>query len=231
MPGSDPWRSSLILTSPRSQADSILSSPGGLPMLTTHELLHPLYAARTNEVVVTCMSSTRPWGRISHHDLDFASADSAMGHTADLALGIALARPDRRVLCLNGDGSMLMTLGTLATIVGARARNLVLFVLENGAYEITGNQPIPGAGRIDFPGMAEAAGFRRVYAFSRAPDLAMAVSELLTETGPIFVSVEMERGEEGPISRSRAEEARYLQTSLADWSRTFRAALAASQTL
>ena len=68
----------------------------------------------TDEVVVTTMSVTRPWGRLSSHDLDFASADSAMGHAADLALGIALARPDRTVVCLNGDGSMLMSLGTKA---------------------------------------------------------------------------------------------------------------------
>jgi thiamine pyrophosphate-dependent acetolactate synthase large subunit-like protein len=194
-------------------------------MLTKDELLLPLYAARTDEVVVTCMGATRPWGRISDHDLDFASADSAMGHTADLALGIALAQPHRKVLCLNGDGSMLMTLGTLATIVESRARNLVLFVLENRCYEITGNQAIPGAGRVNFPGLAEAAGFRRVYSFSRAEDYAVAVPELFSEKGPIFVGVEMERGREGPISRSAAEEARYLQTSLADWSRTFRAAI------
>ena len=126
-------------------------------MLTKSELLEPLARARTDEVVVTCMGITRPWGRISNHDLDFASADSAMGHTADLALGIALAQPERRVICLNGDGSMLMSLGTLVTIVEADARNLVLFVLENGTYEITGNQPVPGASDVDFPGLARAA--------------------------------------------------------------------------
>jgi sulfopyruvate decarboxylase subunit beta len=81
-------------------------------VLSKDELLLPLAESRTDEVVVTCMGVTRPWGRISNHDLDYASADSAMGHTADLALGIALAQPERRVLCLNGDGSMLMTLGS-----------------------------------------------------------------------------------------------------------------------
>ena len=198
-------------------------------MLTKEELLQPLARVRTQEVVITCMSVTRPWGRISDHELDFASADSAMGHTADLALGIALAQRSRRVLCLNGDGSMLMTLGTLATIVAAGPRNLVLFVLENRTYEITGNQVIPGAGRIDFPGMAEAAGFQRIYAFSRAPDYELALPELLTEDGPIFVSVQMERGEEGPISRSLREESRYLQTSLADCAKAFRRAITAPQ--
>jgi thiamine pyrophosphate-dependent acetolactate synthase large subunit-like protein len=194
-------------------------------MLTKAQLLNPLARLRSGEVIVTCMSVTRPWGRISDHDLDFASADSAMGHTADLALGIALAQPARRVVCLNGDGSMLMTLGTLATVVEAGARNLVLFVLENRAYEITGNQRIPGGGRVDFAGMARAAGFERVYDFDDPAAYAEALPEVLSAEGPVFVRVRMEPGTEGPISRSEKEEARYLRTSLADWARTFRSAL------
>ena len=104
-------------------------------MLTTEQVLAPLALLRTDEVVVTTMSVVRPWGRLSSHPLDFASADSAMGHAADFALGIALAQPQRRVLCLNGDGSMLMTLGTLVTAATARASNLVVFVIDNGTYE------------------------------------------------------------------------------------------------
>ncbi len=198
-------------------------------MLSKSELLEPLAAQRTNEVVVTCMGATRPWGRLSRHPLDFASADSAMGHTADLALGIALAQPSRRVLCLNGDGSMLMTLGTLATIVQANPTNLVLFVLENGVYGITGNQPVPGANVVDFPGMARAAGFPRVYDLRRAKDFESVLPAILSKEGPIFVGVTMEPGTEGPIGRSSAEEAPYLQTSLAQWSREFRRALAAPE--
>jgi len=173
------------------------------------------------------MSVTRPWGRLSDSPLDFASADAAMGHTADLALGIALARPDRRVVCLNGDGSMLMTLGTLATITGSGATNLLLVVVENGSYEITGHQPVPGAGKVDFGGMAAAAGFRQVYRFADPEAWAGAVPNLLRDPGPTFVHIPVERGSQGPISRTSAEEAPYLRTSLADWSRTLRAALAA----
>lgn len=194
-------------------------------MLTKDDLLRPLAAMRTDEAVVTCMSVTRPWGRISDHELDFASADSAMSHTADLALGIALAQPARKVICLNGDGSMLMNLGTLVTIVDAAASNLVLFVLENGTYEITGNQPIPGAGRVDFPGMARAAGFPRVYSFNRDVGYEAALPEILEAEGPVFVGVGIEPGSEGPISRSSREESRYLQTSLAQSSAAFRRAI------
>lgn len=194
-------------------------------MLTKDQLLKPLAALRTDEVVVTCMGVTRPWGRISDHELDFASADSAMGHTADLALGIALAQPSRRVICLNGDGSMLMNLGTLVTIAGSGARNLVLFVLENGTYEITGNQPVPGSGRVDFPGLARAAGFPRVYSFNRDVGYEATLAEILVAEGPVFVGVGMERGTEGPISRSAGEESRYLQSSLADSALEFRKAI------
>ncbi len=195
-------------------------------MLTRDQLLHPLALHRTDEVVVTTMSVTRPWGRISDHDLDFASADSAMGHTADLALGIALARPERRVVCLNGDGSMLMSLGTLATTVACAATNLTLFVVENGTYEITGHQPVPGAGRLDFAAMARAAGFPRVFRYEDADTFAAAVPDLLRAPGPTFVAVPVERTAEGPISRSAKEQARYLRSSLADWSRLMRDALA-----
>lgn len=196
-------------------------------MLTRAQLLVPLAAHRTDEVVVTTMSVTRPWGRLSSHDLDFASADSAMGHTADLALGIALARPDRRVVCLNGDGSMLMTLGTLATVVGSGATNYVLVVVENGSYEITGHQPIPGRGQVDFAALARAAGFSRVFRFEDAEPWERAVPDLLRTPGPTFAVVLVEPTSEGPISRRPAEEARYLKVSLAEWARTLRTALAA----
>ena len=126
-------------------------------MLTKQELLDPLARVRTNEVVITSMSVVREWGRLSDSRLDFASADSAMGHTADLALGVAMAQPSRRVICLNGDGSMLMSLGTLATIVESGVDNLILFVIVNGTYEITGNQPVPGAMAVDFAAMARVA--------------------------------------------------------------------------
>ncbi|MFH1572932.1 MAG: thiamine pyrophosphate-dependent enzyme, partial [Acidobacteriota bacterium] len=194
-------------------------------VLTKAQLLEPLARHRTAAVVVTCMGVTRPWGRISASELDFASADSAMGHTADLALGIALAQPERKVICLNGDGSMLMTLGTLATIVDARAGNLVLFVLQNEAYEITGNQPIPGAGQLDFTAIARGAGFRRVYFFDDPAHYTAHLPEVLRGEGPVFVAVRLEQGSEGPISRRAREQSPYLKVSLAESAHRLRDAL------
>jgi thiamine pyrophosphate-dependent acetolactate synthase large subunit-like protein len=197
-------------------------------MLTKDELLGPLVELRGNAVVVTCMGVTRPWGSITHNTLDFASADSAMGHTADLALGIALACPWRRVICLNGDGSMLMTLGTLVTAVQAAAENFVLFVVQNDTYEITGNLPIPGAGRIDFAEMARGAGFERIYSFADARTYAAALPEVLSGRGPILACVRIAPGSEGPISRSEKEASAYLKVSIAESARNLRRALAGS---
>jgi thiamine pyrophosphate-dependent acetolactate synthase large subunit-like protein len=185
-------------------------------MLTKEQLLKPLARLRSTAVVVTCMSVTRPWGRYSSSELDFASADSAMGHTADLALGIALAQPQRKVICLNGDGSMLMTLGTLATIVAAGATNFTLFVIQNDSYELTGHQEIPAAGHIDFAQLARGAGFEHVYYFEHPDDYERQLPAVLAEEGPVFVAVRVEKGAEGPISRSAEEQSRYLQVSLAE---------------
>ncbi|MCA9572269.1 MAG: hypothetical protein KC656_30730, partial [Myxococcales bacterium] len=187
--------------------------------------LEALARHRTDEVVVTSMSVVRPWGRLSTHALDFASADSAMGHTADFALGIALARPERRVICLNGDGSMLMTLGTLATAAGTRAANFVLVVVNNGTYEITGNQSVPGAGGVDFAGLASAAGFPVARTFRDAVAFDAALPELLGAEGPVLVDLHVEPEHEGPIQRGPEEAAEYLTVSLEESARRLRLSL------
>jgi thiamine pyrophosphate-dependent acetolactate synthase large subunit-like protein len=194
-------------------------------MLTKDDVLSALADLRTTEIVVTTMGIVRPWGRYSSHALDFASADSAMGHAADLALGIALAQPRRKVVCLNGDGSMMMSLGTLALPVEQQARNFILFVLQNDKYEITGNQPVPGAAGVDFTLLARGAGFRSVYAFDDAAAYRRELKSVLAADGPTFVVVKTEPGHEAPLGRGPQEAAAYLKESLADAAHRLREAL------
>src|SRR5438128_1960785 len=149
-----------------------------------------------------------------------------MGHAADFALGLALAQPHRKVICLNGDGSMLMSLGTLVTIVASGAENLVLFVLQNERYELTGNQLVPGAGRVDFTGLARAAGFPRVHGFLEAAAYETALPAVLEGPGPVFVAVRVEPGTSGPLDRGPAEPEAYLRPSLAESARQLRRVLA-----
>ena len=198
-------------------------------MLTKEQLLAPLAALRNDAVVVTTMGTVRPWGRHSSSDLDFASADSAMGHAADLALGIALAQPQRKVICLNGDGSMLMTLGTLVTAVQSGATNFVLFIVENGTYEITGNQPVPGTGFVDFVGMARAAGFQKTFSIDDPDDYPAQLALALQCEGPVLIAVRVEPGLETPLSRTPREQARYLQVSLSESAHRLREALTAGK--
>src|ERR671939_801280 len=89
-----------------------------------------------------------------------------MGSASTIGLGIALARPERKVIVVDGDGSLLMQLGSLVTIAGAAPANLYHFVFENGVYETSGSQPLPAEGRFDLAQMARAAGYgesRRFY--------------------------------------------------------------------
>lgn len=196
-------------------------------MLTQQQFLEPLAARRTDQVVVTTMSLVRAWGRLSKHELDFAFADSAMGHAQSLALGIALARPQRQVICLNGDGSMLMSLGSLVTIAQCRARNLVLFVAENNTYEVTGNQTIPGAGAVDFHEIALACGFPHAFHFSEAREYASHLENILHLQGPVLISIRLEPGAEPPPNRKQTEDAPYLRGSIADSAHRLKAALSA----
>jgi len=194
-------------------------------MLTKDEVLAPLAARRTTQVVVTTMGAVRPWARHSSNALDFASADSGMGHAADLALGLALAQPSRQVICLNGDGSMMMSLGTLAIAVEQQARNFVLFVLQNETYELTGNQPVPGAAHVDFALLARGAGFASVHSFDDAAAYRERLGDVLASPGPTFVVVRTQKGNEPPLGRGPQEAADYLKDSLADAAHRLREAL------
>lgn len=112
-------------------------------------------------------------------------------------------------------------------MAGVAATNLVLIVVDNGTYEITGSQPVPSAGSIDYAAMGEAAGFPRVFRVDDPSEYVEAVPDILTTPGPTLVHVTVEPGSEGLIDRSSEEPARYLRGSLAEWSRTLRDALAA----
>src|ERR1700704_3583590 len=115
-----------------------------------------------------------------------------MGSASTIGLGIALARPERKVVVVDGDGSLLMQLGSLVTIAGAAPANLFHFVFENGVYETSGSQPLPAEGRFDLVQMARGAGYAHVVQFDESVEFAAALPGLLRRRGPVFVSVRTE---------------------------------------
>src|SRR5919204_1151016 len=115
-----------------------------------------------------------------------------MGSASTIGLGIALARPERKVIVVDGDGSLLMQLGSLVTVAGAAPPNLYHFVFENGVYETSGSQPLPGEGRFDMAEMARGAGYGHVAGYSDAETFRAELPGILQRRGPVFVSVRTE---------------------------------------
>ena len=115
-----------------------------------------------------------------------------MGGASSLGLGLALAQPQRRVIVLDGDGSLLMQLGSLVTIAGAAPENLYHFVFENGVYATSGGQPLPAEGRLDFEMMARGAGFAHAARYDDAASFMADLPGLLERRGPVFVTFQIE---------------------------------------
>jgi len=113
------------------------------------DALRAIAAVRGDAICVPTMTTAPAWREIAPDDLSVTCV-GFMGGASSLGLGLALARPERRVLVLDGDGSLLMQLGALATNAGAHARNLVHFVFKNGVYHTSGAQAVPGGLAVDF---------------------------------------------------------------------------------
>lgn len=169
-----------------------------MPLVPALEFFAGLRGDR--EVVVTTMGTAREWPKLSQHPLDFHYVPSTMGGGIPLALGLALAQPHREVTVLSGDGSLLMSLGALVTVIASGATNLTVVLADNGVYEVTGGQPTPAAAaKVDFAGMARACGFRNVAQFSELHDLRQRAASVLQEAGPRFIRMIVE-----PISEDYA---------------------------
>ena len=110
----------------------------------------------------------------------------AMGGCVLLALGLALAQPDRSVLAITGDGEMLMGLGGLATVGAQAPDNLAIVVLDNARYGETGMQESHTALGVDLCSLAKGCGIPRIRDLDRAEDLAALAAELSTRTGTLF---------------------------------------------
>jgi phosphonopyruvate decarboxylase len=134
------------------------------------------------------MTTAPAWRKIAPDDLS-AACVGFMGGASALGLGLALARPERRVLVFDGDGSLLMQLGSLATIAGARPRNFTHFVFKNGVYHTSGGQVIPGGLEVDFVTMAKGAGYRDACTIADLGELKRRLPRLLADDGPILVEL------------------------------------------
>jgi phosphonopyruvate decarboxylase len=164
-------------------------------------------AERAGALSVATEQAIGAWRQAVNYPLngipDHLEVVGAMGSASSIGLGLALAQPTRTVIVIDGDGSLLMQLGSLVTIAGAAPPNFVHMVFENGVYETSGSQPLPGEGRFDLAAMAQAAGYAHTASFSRASRFAEALPGLLRRQGPVFISVRTEP-QDGYLVRSSA---------------------------
>ncbi len=167
-------------------------------MIPAFEAIKSINRERENAVVLSSMTPNRYWEAVTTRpELDLP-VFGAMGKMSSVALGLALACPDRKVVVLDSDGALLMNLGSLVTIAEQRPGNLVHVVFEDGVYFTTGGQPVPGAGTLDLAGMARSAGIDESYEYSDLEDFVTALPELLRKSGPVFVCLKVNHGDDVP---------------------------------
>ena len=167
-------------------------------MIESFEAQKVISQHRNKAIVVTTMTANPEWSQVSTNlDLDLPLS-GAMGKASSIGLGLALAQPDKKVIVLDGDGSLLMNLGSLVTIINMAPNNLVLFVFENGIYRTTGGQPIPHAGKFSFIGLAREAGFASVHELEDLESLKINIETILNQVEPTFVCLKVPPATEQP---------------------------------
>lgn len=166
-------------------------------MMKRDEMLRAFARRRKNEIVVAVYMAAQELTQIAPNDLNYTFV-GAMGQGSSHALGLALGRPDKKVVVFDGDGSLLMNLGSLVTIANQAPKNYVHCLCENGCYETNGSVLTPRSGQLCFADLAKTAGYKKTYEISDLAEWQHKLPEILTEEGPVFVTLKVEAGETYP---------------------------------
>ena len=133
------------------------------------------------------------------HERDFLTVGS-MGHASQIALGIAMAKPDRKVWCFDGDGAAIMHMGSMAIVANKAPKNYVHVVFNNGAHDSVGGQPTVGL-KIDLPHIARAVGYPHTYSVSSKEDLNEILKEIQKQEGLTLLEVKVKKGNRKDLGR------------------------------
>lgn len=132
------------------------------------------------------------------HDRDFLTVGS-MGHSSSIALGISLGN-EKKVFCLDGDGAVIMHMGSMAIIGDMKPKNFFHIVLNNESHESVGGQPTVG-GKIDIPTIAKACGYKHTESVSTKNELEEAMKRVQTCQGPLLIEVRVRKGARKDLGR------------------------------
>ena len=167
------------------------------------DVLRAIAEVRGDAICVPTMTASPAWRDIAPGDLSIGCV-GFMGGASSMGLGLALAQPNRRVVVFDGDGSLLMQLGSLATAAGSGARNFVHLLFKNGVYHTSGAQGVPGGEGVDFVMMAKGAGYRNAYAIGDFAEFKRRVKRIVhEEEGPLFVELHTGLADKTPMTSPR----------------------------
>jgi len=133
------------------------------------------------------------------HERDFLTVGS-MGHASQIALGIALAQPDRRVCCFDGDGAAIMHMGSMAIVANKAPKNYVHVVFNNGAHDSVGGQPTVGL-KIDLPAVAKAVGYKATYSVDSKAELEKVLAKVNSFESPALLEIKVKKGNRKDLGR------------------------------
>ena len=172
-------------------------------MLNRREVVRALLQDRRDFLVVSGLGApTYDVAAVGDDDRNFYLW-GAMGGACMVGLGLALARPEQRVLVITGDGEMLMGIGSLATIAQQSPANLAIVVLDNGQYGETGMQASHTSGPTDLAGVALGCGISKTMTARESVDLDQLVHAIHTEAGLLFACVRIGQREEPRVLPTR----------------------------
>lgn len=159
-------------------------------MMTLMQACQIVDDVREDAIVVTTMGAMGATDQLTPERPLTVACVPLMGGAASLGMGLALARPERVVMALDGDASLLMELGGLVSVAQAQPDNFFHILINNSVqFAGLGNLNTPGHAGIDFAGLARAAGYRACYRFESAEQFAAGISEVLDGPAPAFVEL------------------------------------------
>ena len=133
------------------------------------------------------------------HERDFLTVGS-MGHASQIALGIAMAKPDRKVWCFDGDGAVIMHMGSMAIVASKELKNYVHVVFNNGAHDSVGGQPTVGL-KIDLPAVAKAVGYKNAFSVETPKYLMGLLDKVKNQEGPVLLEIKVKKGNRKDLGR------------------------------
>ncbi|MBT3351300.1 MAG: hypothetical protein HOJ95_07085 [Nitrospinaceae bacterium] len=161
-------------------------------MMRTEDVLKIIHQYRGNAITIPGRGGNY-WIKMSKMpERDVALVAVAMGGRASFALGLAMARPEEKIILLDSEGDILMGMNSLATIADKAPANLYHFILDNECYATTGGQPVPNAKKIRYDLIAEGAGYPSSYAFDERKDFESNIEAIMSKPGPVLVAVKIE---------------------------------------